>query len=69
MTMPAQTDLLRDIAIGLEPIIKKRIADELYPRIDEILREEVSKVALRLTTLVTFEGNKIVISIEDRRKP
>lgn len=61
------TDFFRDIATSMEPILKKRIADELYPRMDEIVKEEISKIALTLVKGVSFDGNRITIVIEDRR--
>lgn len=61
---------IRDMANGIEPIIKKRIADELYPRMEEIVKEEISKFALTLVRNISYkydEGN-LTIVISDRRK-
>jgi hypothetical protein len=59
---------IRQIAEHLEPVIKKRIADELYPKMDEILREEIAKVALQFSREVAFDRNgSLTITIKERR--
>lgn len=61
---------IRDLATGIEPVIRKRIADELYPRMEEILKEEISKFALTLVRNVSYSlnGDTMTIVISDRRK-
>lgn len=67
MSTIAPNDFFRDIVTAMEPVLKRRILNELQPLVDDIIREEVSKIALKLVKGVSFDGNRITIVIEDRR--